>query len=62
MTVRSVRIAFRPIFPSRSDVLTVGTAKQIEDHNNAYWCIFEDARPIGFDKSICRRPVADRWH
>lgn len=61
MTVKSVRVAFRPIFPSRADVMTEGTARQIEDHNNAYWCLFADARPPGFDKSVCRRPVSDRW-
>jgi hypothetical protein len=53
MTVDAVREAFRPIFLSRLDMLTVGTASQIEDHNNVFFCIFPDARPPGFNPAVC---------
>jgi len=46
-------MAFRPILLSRLDMLTVGTASQIEDHNNLFWCLFEETRPPDFNAQVC---------
>lgn len=44
----------KPILISRADVLTVATAEQIGDHNNALWCACERIRPPTFDDGVCR--------
>lgn len=54
MTVDAVKEAFRPILLSRLDMLTVGTAAQIEDHNNVFWCIFPETRPLDFPSEVCK--------
>ena len=43
------------ILISHGDILTLGTAEQIGDHNNEVWCRCPDKRPVGFDaKTICK--------
>lgn len=55
VTKDAVEYAFSPILVSYNDELTVGTARQIEDHNNTYWCVFPDDRPDGFDPKVCAK-------
>jgi len=43
-----------PILISRSDVLSLGTAEAIGDHNNDLWCRCPEKRPQKFDASICK--------
>jgi hypothetical protein len=44
----------KAILISRSDILTLETAEQIGDHNNALWCACDHLRPTTFDAGICR--------
>lgn len=43
----------KPILLSRADILSKPTEEAVGDHNNAYWCACEAARPPGFDAAIC---------
>lgn len=44
----------RAILISHGDMLSLGTAEQIGDHNNDLWCKCEHLRPQGFNASICK--------
>ena len=44
----------KAILISRADILTLETAEQIGDHNNALWCACDHLRPTTFDAGICR--------
>ena len=49
----SVAEQFAPILVSRQDVLTCGTAQQVADHNNVYWCKYPGRAPDTFDRKVC---------
>lgn len=53
MTDDVYKRSYRPILLSRADVLTEGTAKQIENDNDVFWCAYPSERPKGFDTKIC---------
>jgi len=44
----------KAILISHGDVLTLGTAEQIGDHNNEVWCRCPQTRPVGFDPKVCK--------
>lgn len=53
ITTDAEKGVYKPIFPSRSDVLTKETEEAIEAHNNVYFCRHKAKRPLGFDTSVC---------
>lgn len=44
----------KAILISHGDVLTLETAEQIGDHNNALFCSCPEKRPATFDADVCR--------